>query len=171
MRSTGPWLGSEYHARRHDTTGRSPREHWLAEVHELRSLQAGRSLEEIFLHRAERKVRKDGTVRWDGGLLEVRSELVGKLVELRYDPADETARPRVFLHGRFVCDTVPLDRYRNAARSRRRDPGEGDPRVEPTGIDPLALIEREHYERTRPVQRTLDPRATRKRNESTNEET
>jgi transposase InsO family protein len=165
------WLGAEYHARHHDTTSRAPREHWLAEAHHLHALRPGTDLEEIFLHRAERKVRKDGTIRWGGGLLEVRAELVGKVVELRYDPSDGNARPRVFLHGRFVCDTVPLDRYRNASRLRRRDRGEGDPTAEPTGIDPLALIEREHYERTRPVGRTTDPNTTREHNERTNEET
>jgi transposase InsO family protein len=144
------WLGAEYHARRHDTTGRPPREHWLAEAHHLRSLPRSIDLDAIFLHRAERKVRKDGTVRWGGGLLEVRSELVGKTIELRYDPTAKDTHPRVYVNGRFVCDTVPLDRYQNATRRRRRDLGEPDPAVDPTGIDPLDLIQKEHYERTRP---------------------
>jgi hypothetical protein len=50
-----------------------------------------------------------------------------------------------------------LDRYRNATRSRRRGLGEPDPAVQPTGINPLDLIQREHYERTRPPRRSLDP--------------
>ena len=111
----------------------------------------------MFLHRAERKVRKDGTIRWDGRLLEVRPELVSKKVELRYDPSDTKARPRVFENGRFVCDTVELDRYRNARRRRRRDLGEGDPQAEPTGIDPLEQIHKQHYERIRPPRRAPDP--------------
>lgn len=147
------WLGAEYHARRHDTTGRVPRDHWLAEAHYLRALRPGTDLDTVFLHRASRKVRKDGTLRWAGGWLEVRPELSGKTVELRYDPADPDSRPRVFLAGRFVCDTVPLDRVHNATRHRRRHLGEPDPTVEPTGLDPLAQIAREHYERTRPPRR------------------
>ena len=147
------WLGSEYHARRHGTTGRSPREHWLAEAEQLRPLPATLDLEAVFLHRAKRKVRKDGTVRFAGGLFEVRPELVGRTVELRFDPTDPEARPRVFLDGRFVCDTVPLDRLRNATRARRRHLGQPDPTVESTGIDPLAQILEEHYERTRPSRR------------------
>jgi transposase InsO family protein len=145
------WLAAEYHARRHDTTGRVPREHWLAEAEHLLPLPRGKSLDEVFLHRDKRKVRKDGTVRWAGGFLEVRPELVGRVVQLRFDPSDERALPRVFVDGRFVCDTTPLDRLRNATRQRRRDLGQPDPRVEPTGLDPLALIERDHYLRTRPV--------------------
>jgi hypothetical protein len=128
-----------------------PREHWLAEVPHLRALPRGKNIDEVFLHRERRVVRKDGTVRFGGGFLEVRAELCGREVELRFDPRDETSRPRVFVDDRFVCDTVPLDRIRNASRRRRRLRGEAPPDAEPSGLDPLALIEAEHYERVRPV--------------------
>jgi len=145
------WLAAEYHARKHDTTGKAPREHWLSEVSYLRTVPPHKSLDEVFLHRERRLVRKDGTVRFRGGYLEVRPELVRREVELRFDPRDEEARPAVFLEDRFVCDTVPLDRLKNASRRRRRLRGEAAPDVEPSGLDPLALIEAEHYERVRPV--------------------
>jgi putative transposase len=143
------WLGAEYHARVHDTTDRVPRDHMLAEASEIRPVPRGVDLDEVFLHRAERLVRKDGTVRWRGGFLEVRPELCKKLVELRFDPTDETALPRVFVDGRFSCDTVPLDRLKNMMRRRRRIAGDPEPFVTPSGFDPLALIEDEHYRRTR----------------------
>jgi transposase InsO family protein len=145
------WLAAEYHARPHATTGQVPREHWLAELPSLRTLPRTKSLDEVFLHRERRVVRKDGTVRFHGGFLEVRPELVGREVELRFDPRDDALRPRVFLADRFVCDTVPLDRLRNASRRRRRLRGEAAPDAEPSGLDPLALIEAEHYQRVRPV--------------------
>jgi hypothetical protein len=152
--------GFEYHARKHDTTGQIPREHWLAEVSYLRTLPRTTNLDEVFLHREHRVVRKDGTVRFRGGYLEVRPELVGREVELRFNPrdADATRRPRVFVEGRFVCDTVPLDRLRNASRRRRRLRGDAAPEAEPSGLDPLALIEAEHYARVRPV--GAPPRST-----------
>jgi transposase InsO family protein len=68
------WLAVEYHARVHDTTGRAPREHWLAEAAHLRPVPRGKNLDEVFLHREKRTVRKDGTVRFDGRLLEVVPE-------------------------------------------------------------------------------------------------
>jgi len=145
------WLAAEYHARQHTTTGKAPREHFLAEVPYLRTLPLGKNLEEVFLHRERRFVRKDGTVRFRGGFLEVRPELVGREVELRFDPRDDAARPRVFVEDLFVCDTVPLDRLRNASRRRRRLRGNAAPDAEPSGLDPLALIEAEHYDRVRPV--------------------
>jgi len=143
------WIASEYHARIHETTGRAPREHWLADCEHLRKLPSGKNLDEVFLHREMRKVRKDGTVRFRGRLLEVQPEWTGKQVELRFDPSDEEALPRVFVEDRFVCDTVPLDRLRNATRTRRRNLGAPSPFVEKTGLDPLGLIEDEHYRRTR----------------------
>ena len=145
------WLGAEYHARRHDTTGKLPREHWLAELPYLRRLPPGKNLDEVFLHRERRFVRKDGTVRFRGGFLEVRSELADCEVELRFDLKDDAARPRVFVDDCFVCDTVPLDRLRNTSRPRRRLRGDAAPDAEPSGLDPLALIEAEHYDRVRPV--------------------
>jgi putative transposase len=144
------WLAAEYHARRHTTTGQVPREHWLAELAFLRTLPRSINLAEVFLHRQPRRVRKDGTVRFAGGYLEVRSDLVGCDVELRFDPRDATAHPRVFLDHRFVCDTVPLDRVRNASRRRRRLGGQPAPDADPSGLDPLALIEADHYDRVRP---------------------
>jgi hypothetical protein len=155
------WLAAEYHVRQHHTTGRSPREHWLAELSFLRPVPRQKNLSEVFLHRERRVVRKDGTVRFRGGYLEVRSELVGQEVELRFDPHDDTARPRAFLENAFVCDTVPLDRVANASRKRRRVSREASPDAEPSGLDPLALIEAEHYDRVRPVGRP--PKSTKKK--------
>jgi transposase InsO family protein len=145
------WLAAEYHARGHTTTGRIPREHWLADLACLRVLPRDKHLDDVFLHRERRVVRKDGTVRFRGGYLEVRPELEGHEVELRFDPRDDTARPRVFVDDHFVCDTVPLDRIRNASRRRRRIHGAPSPAADPTGLDPLALIEAEHYRRVRDV--------------------
>jgi len=150
------WLSVEYHARVHDTTGRAPREHWLEQVEHLRPLPAGVSLDEVFLHRAQRKVRKDGTVRFGGRLLEIRAELTGS-VELRFDPVRLDVLPRVFVNNRFASDTVPLDRLANAHRVRRRDVGVPAGVLPPSGLDPLALIQAEHQQYSRPLSGALSP--------------
>lgn len=144
------WLRVEYHARCHSTTGRQPMEHWLSQVHHLRPLPAGKDINEVFLHRAERKVRKDSTVRFKGRWLEVRSELIGHKIQLRYDPADQEALPRVFIHDQFHSDTVLLDRVKNSRRRRHSPSGESVPHIEPTGLDPLEQIRAEHYDQARP---------------------
>jgi transposase InsO family protein len=151
------WLGVEYHARVHDTTRRAPREHWLEQVEHLEPLPAGVSLDEVFLHRERRKVRKDGTVRFAGRRLEVRAELTGQQVELRFDPVRRDVLPLVFVNNRFVCDTVPLDLLANAHRVRRRDVGMPTAAPQPSGLDPLALIQAEHQLYTRPLSGALSP--------------
>ncbi len=143
------WLGTEYHRVHHTTTGRCPLEHWLAEAAHLRRLPAGKDLDEVFLHRANRKVRKDATVRFAGRFLEVRPELTDQVVELRFAPRSPfDPLPKVFIDERFVCDTVILDPIKNCTRKRRRGLGSGDPNVDPSGLDPLELIEQERYQRT-----------------------
>jgi len=142
------WLHAVYHDRVHSTTNRKPRAHLLDEDRYIRNVPRDVQLREVFLHRANRTVRKDGTVRWRGGFVEVAADVRGK-VELRFDASDPKAQPRVYVEGRFVCDTVPLDLHRNASRTRRRVAATVEDPVEPTGIDVLADIEREHYESVR----------------------
>jgi transposase InsO family protein len=143
------WLSRDYHDIVHETTERAPRAHFLAEISELRPVPRDKNLDEVFLHRALRTVRKDGTVRWQGGYLEVRPELVGREVELRFDPVDPSAAPRVFEGERFVCDTRPLDRHANASRPRRRLGFAASAVDDPTGLDPLGDLLAEHYDRVR----------------------
>jgi len=138
------WLAREYHLRVHDTTGQAPRARFLSELGELRAAPPADKLAEIFLHRRTRTVRKDAAIRWEGGWLEVRPELMGKKIELRFDPRGDGALPKVFREGRFYCDTVRLDRIANAHRVRRRITGAPAPGVEPTGIEPLAQLVEEH---------------------------
>lgn len=151
------WLAVEYHARVHETTGRAPRVHWLEQVEHLRPLPAGKSLDDVFLHRELRTVRNDGTVRFDGGYLEVCSTLLpGSDVELRFDPVGKDVLPRVFINDVFYCDTVPRDLLANAHRARRDDAAPV-PALPPSGLDPLALIEAEHRQYTRPLTAALTP--------------
>jgi transposase InsO family protein len=145
------WLGVEYHERIHETTQRVPRRHFLEEVGEIRQLPRNHKLDEVFLHREERTVRKDGTVQFEGNLLEVRSELCGQKVELRFDPHDKTKLPQVFVNGRFYCDTVLLDRIANMYRKRRPIPNPPVSKHEPLGMDPLGLMEDEFYRHTHRV--------------------
>jgi transposase InsO family protein len=154
------WLAREYHARPHETTGLPPRDRFLAEVGELRPAPRAEALSEIFLHREARTVRKDATVRWKGEYLEVRPELAEKKVELRFDPKDEGARPKVYRGGVFVCDTVPLDRLANMHRARRRVTGEPAPEALPTGLDPLAQMIDEHARATRLARFALEDDVT-----------
>lgn len=146
---TWSWLSVEYHAREHGGTKRRPREHWLEQAERLRPAPRKEVLDAAFQHRIHRKVRKDGTIQFNGRLLEVRPDLCGKRVELRYDPEHVQDPPRVFQDDVFVCDTVALDLVRNSQRRRRTARPATEPRHPPTGLDPLALMQNEHAKKTK----------------------
>ncbi|MBI2569383.1 MAG: DDE-type integrase/transposase/recombinase [Candidatus Schekmanbacteria bacterium] len=148
------WLSVEYHRRVHSGTGQMPLEHWLGQTAQLRPAPRGERLDEVFLHRERRHVRKDSTIHFQGSVLEVRPELCGQTVDLRFDPHHPERLPRVFVEGRFYCDTIPLDVVRNASRPQRRIEIAVDDDHErmPTGIDPLRQIQAEHDRRTRSPQ-------------------
>lgn len=139
------WLEVEYHGRRHSTTGRSPREHFLAEAGQHRPLPRGLDLREVFLRRERRKVRADGTVQLFGRTWEVPSHLSGRWVQLRVHATDSTLRPRVYFEGEYLGEATLLDLHRNATRRRRRPRPETTSAIEPTGLDTLADLERVHY--------------------------
>jgi len=129
-----------------------PLEHWLSQAAGLRPAPRAEVLDEVFLHRQWRHVRKDGTIRFAGKLLEVRPELCSQKIELRFDPERPGRLPRVFVDGEFFCDTVELDVIRNSSRRRRRIRDEADRQTErpATGLDPLRQIQAEHDRRVAP---------------------
>ena len=75
----------------------------------------------------------------------------------RYDPNEPDRLPKVYVEGRFVCDTVPLDLLANAHRVRRRDVGALTAAPLPSGLNPLALMQAEHQLYTRPLSGALSP--------------
>ena len=152
---TWSWLSTEFHRRVHSGTGRQPLQHWLSHVHKLRPAPRREVVDKIFLHREQRKVRKDGTVQLSGRHLEVRPELSGHKVELRFDPEHPEQLPQVFIDGDFYCDTVELDVVRNSSRKRRRIVDDAEPSQEhpPSGLDPLSQILSEHDRRSAPPSR------------------
>jgi transposase InsO family protein len=114
------WLRCEYHHRVHETTGKMPLEHFLAGHEYMRPVPP--TLEEIFLHREDRKVRNDGTIRWGGGLYEVPGEYVGMTVELRHAPLQPHEAPWLYVDGERVCQATLLDRIANSTKRRRELP-------------------------------------------------
>ena len=70
----------------------TPLERWRQDLIKIRHLGAQASfIDDIFYHRMERLVRKDGTVAWQGQLFEVPYELCGQTVYLVFDPHAQKA--------------------------------------------------------------------------------
>jgi transposase InsO family protein len=121
------WIEQVYHRRPHGgLDGQTPRERYQQDLPNIRLLgQKAARLDELFHHRVARKVRKDGTVSYQGQDFEVPFELSGKTVQLVVDPHGETVVGVEDAEGKSLGGATPLDATANAHRRRRRpDPDE-----------------------------------------------
>jgi len=103
------WLERRYHDRCHGTLKMSPRE--AMESAKANHLDMSRPVEaatvhEVFLWRENREVSSLGAVKIYGNLYEVDESLLGKTVELRFNPYD-LRRILVYCEGGFRCEARP----------------------------------------------------------------
>jgi putative transposase len=81
------WVEGYYHLRKHGGTHEPPKERAQRTERQIRRIPEA-ELTEVFFWEEERKVDKTGCISLQGNSYEVDLELVGKKVNLRYDPFD-----------------------------------------------------------------------------------
>ena len=115
------WLEECYHKIAHSALeGLTPLERYRKDLIQIRPLGPFASrLDELFLHRHERLVRKDGTVSYEGARFEVPFELVGKPVKLVVDPHAQKLLGVESDTGESLGKATPLDALANSRRKRR----------------------------------------------------
>jgi putative transposase len=128
------WLEVVYHQRVHSQTGQTPLERFDAAG--APPLPTPALLREAFLWSQERTVTKTATVSLHGNQYEVDAALVGRKVELVFDPFD-LARIEVRYQHRPFGIAVPLVIGRHTHPQAQR---ELPPAPAPTGIDYLKLL-------------------------------
>ena len=128
------WLEVVYHRRTHSETGVSPLERF--EAAGVSRLPTPALLREAFLWSEERTVTKTATVSLHSNQYEVDPALVGRKVELLFDPFDLT-RIEVRYQHRPMGLAVPLVIGRHAHPQAER---EMPPPPTGTGIDYLRLL-------------------------------
>ena len=142
------WIERWYHRNEHDgLAGKTPLERYQQDLPRIRPLGTHASrIDEIFLHRESRKVRKDGTVSYGGALFEVPFELSGRTIWLKVDPHRKTIAGLEDKEGEPLGMAVPLDARANLNRKRHK-PGEHRPSPDTpsTGPNPVDTAMREHY--------------------------
>lgn len=139
----GAWVETTYHQRIHSETGQTPAQRWADAGPP--PLPAPGVLKAAFLWTATRLVRKTATVDLEGNTYSVDPFLVGRKVELNYDPFDLT-EIEVCWAGRHVGQAVPQQIGRHAHPK-------APPEIEPdpirlTGIDYIKLITDAHHDQT-----------------------
>ena len=79
------FLYNNYINKKHSSTNETPNERWHNE-YKLVKYKEEEIIEKMFLHRINRKVRKDMTVKIENEYYEVPYKYVGLTIEIRYDP-------------------------------------------------------------------------------------
>lgn len=144
------WVETVYHRRQHSETGQAPIQRW--EQGWVASSAGGDrggprmpstgQLREAFLWSEWRTVTKTATVGLHGNKYEVDAVLVGRKVELVFDPFDLT-RIEVRWRGRSMGHAIPQVIGRHVHAKARPDDTTA-PEPAPTGIDYLHLVEAQH---------------------------
>ncbi len=116
------WIEQVYHRRMHTSlNGLTPLARYQQDLARIRMLGTkALKLDELFYHRVSRKVRRDGTVAWNGNRFEVDYMLAGKRVQLVIDPHAGEALRVENDEGEVLSMVIPLDMHANCHRSRRR---------------------------------------------------
>ena len=79
------FIYNNYINKKHSTTKQTPNERWHNEYKKIKFLD-NNFIDECFLHRIERKVRNDRTIKIENDYYEVPYKYVGKIIEVRYNP-------------------------------------------------------------------------------------
>jgi putative transposase len=118
------WIDEIYHKRSHrGLQGTTPLQRYQQDLPRIRQLgQRATILDALFYHRISRKVRKDGSVSYDGSRYEVPYELSGLKVWLVVDPHTSEAFSVEDDDGNPLGEVTLQDLIANNHR-RRRKPG------------------------------------------------
>jgi putative transposase len=116
------WLECIYHRRPHvGLQNKTPLDRWRDDLIHVRQLGfKAAKIDDIFCHRVERTVRKDGTISWDGKVFEAAFELVDKKIILVVDPHTKTALYVESIFGDNLGPVTPLNKISNLNRKRHR---------------------------------------------------
>jgi putative transposase len=116
------WLESVYHCTPHSgLDGQTPLQRYQQDLPRMRTLgPLAARLDELFYHRIEREVRKDGTVSYQGSRFEVAYELSGRPVRLVVDPHTRRVLGVEDADGQSLGAATPLDALANVHRQRRK---------------------------------------------------
>lgn len=135
------WVETVYHQREHSETGQGPLERFLAPGPP--ALPTPAQLHEAFLWEERRTVTKTATVSLHGNVYEVDAALVGRRVELVFDPFD-LSDLAVRFQGRDMGAAVAHRIGVHVHPAARSAADQQTPAPAPTGIDYLALVHARH---------------------------
>ncbi|MEX3859877.1 DDE-type integrase/transposase/recombinase [Paraburkholderia sp. BR10923] len=141
------WVEQVYHRRKHSALGEhTPLSRYQQDLPRIRQLgMLAARLDEQFLHRIARHVRRDGTVSFNGKRFEVPYELTGQTVLLVVDPHARTVLRVESQTGQALGAATALDAVANNTRRRQRPRAVPITNVVTPGPNLLELVHQRHY--------------------------
>jgi len=142
------WLEQVYHCEPHSALGKNvtPLMRYRQDLPRIRALgNLAPRIDELFLHRVERRVRRDGTVSYEGRVFEVPYELSGQYVVLVVDPHAGTVVRVQSGAGVSLGAATALDVVANSRRRRSKPPAEPATAARVPGPNLIELVHRHHY--------------------------
>lgn len=103
----------------HSSTSQTPNERWHNEYKNVIMLDE-LIVDEAFLHRLNRKVRNDRTIKIDNQYYEVPFKYVGQTIEVRYNPIDLTEM-YVFENNKKLEKCTVVDKVSNSKIKRKNN--------------------------------------------------
>jgi len=145
----GSWVQMVYHQAVHSTTGQTPQARWDAGWANRRPMRKSQEqIAEAFRWSAIRRVSKSATVALQSNTYEVDPLLVGKRVELVYDPFDLTAPITVSAGNGVPAGQATLTEIRRhvhkKAQNAAAETTDTAAKTVVSGIDYLRLVEQRH---------------------------
>ena len=141
------WLEQHYHTAEHSTLGCAPIARYQQDLDRIRGLEERVSqIDTLFYHHIKRKVRKDGSISYEGVRYEVDYLLCGQTVTVVVDPHRQLPIEVLNRQGESLCKVVLQDKQANTHR-RRQQKGQIDLPIEPqpSGPTPIDLACQRHY--------------------------
>ena len=81
----GEWLDLKYHRKEHGTLKATPLDTYMAQIDRIKHISDPATLDYIFWHKLDRKVKRDGTISIKGELFQVPLRYVGNKIDVRFD--------------------------------------------------------------------------------------
>jgi putative transposase len=133
------WVETQYHRSIHSETGQTPMDRWSVAC--PFPLPATQTLAEAFLWEEHRRVTKTATVSLHGNAYEVDGSLVGRKVELVFDPFDLT---RIEVRSQGVPMGLAIPHHIGRHSHPKAKPETPPTPAKPSGIDYMGLIGEDH---------------------------
>jgi len=145
----GSWVEMVYHQAVHSSTGQTPQARWDAGWANRRPVRKSQEqIAEAFRWSAIRRVSKSATVSLQSNTYEVDPLLVGKRVELVYDPFDLTGTITVTAGNGVPAGEATLTEIRRhvhkKAQNAAAETTDTGAKTVASGIDYLRLVEARH---------------------------